>query len=190
MEENTMKQVAKMLVLGVVFILSVGYINIYERNENMDSKCLEIIGVALNEKNEVIDGVEVRLLRKNEEMEWIEITNVFHHDHNFKFVLDVNEYYTIEVSKPGFVTRSIVVSTELPQTVNPKPIFTYGFEVTLFKEKAGVDDYYLDFPVALVGYNKKSKVFENSKNYTHHIKGKIKADYDKAMVESMFNGKY
>lgn len=185
-----MKSIVKMLVLGIVFISSVGYINIYERKGNMDSKCLEVIGVALNENNEVIDGAEVKLLRKSEEMEWIEITNVPHHDHNFKFVLDVNEYYTIEISKPGFVNRSIFISTHLPATISLKPIFTYVFEVTLFKDKKGVDDYYLDFPVALVGYNKETEVFDNSKNYTYHIKNKIKAEYDKAKVENMINGKY
>ena len=166
-----MKKLAKIILLGITFVASVGYIKIAKTK---DTKCLEIIGVALDEKNELIDGVQVTLFKKNEELEWVEVTSASHHDHNFKFVLDANEYYTIEVYKPGFVKRLVVVSTQLPENVSIKPIFSFGFEVTLFKEKKGVDDYYLDFPVALVGYSKSSGVFENSYNYTHHIKNKIK----------------
>lgn len=190
MEDKKMKLIIQMIVWGTVFITGVGYINIKERKMHEEGKCLEVIGVAVNEKNEPINGVEVKLFRKNEEMEWMEVTNATHHDHNFNFVLDVNEYYTIEVSKAGYVKRLVVISTQLPVKVSSKPIFTYGFEVTLFKEKKGMDDYYLDFPVALISYNKKSGVFENNYNYTHHIKGKIKAELDRVMVENMMNGKY
>lgn len=185
-----MKLIIQMIVWGTVFITGVGYINITESEKYMDEKILEVIGVAVNEKNQPIDGVEVKLLRKNEEMEWLEVTSAKHHDHNFKFILDVNEYYTIEVSKAGYVKRLIVISTQLPANVKRSPIYTYGFEVKLFEEKKGVDDYYLDFPIALIGYNKKSKVFENNNNYTYHIKGKIKAELDRVQVENMINGKF
>lgn len=185
-----MKQIITLIVVGTIFITSVGYININEKNKYNESKCLEVIGVALNEKNEVVDGVEVKLFKKNEEMEWIEITSVPYHNHSFKFILDENEYYTIEVSKPGYVKRLIIVSTQLPQNVNPKPLFTFGFEVVLFKEVKEADDYYLDFPIALIGYDAKNKVFDNHYNYTYHIKKNIKAEFDRVKVQNMMNGKY
>jgi hypothetical protein len=178
------------LFLGICLISSLGFTSINVKKESAEPKeCLQVIGIAIGENNEPIDGVEVRLLKKNEEMEWVNVTNVPYHDHNFEFILEANEYYTIEVSKPGFVKRSVVISTQLPANVSVKPLFRYEFDVTLFKEKKGMDDYYLDFPVALVGYSKKDAVFENSPSYTKHIKAKIKAESDHAMVESMMNGK-
>ena len=184
-----MKKLLVTIVIGVIFISSVGYVNSHEKKNNENSKCLEIIGVALDEKNELLAGVEVKLFKKNEEMELIEITSVPYHNHNFKFLLDVNEYYTIEVSKAGYVKRLIVVSTQLPETVSPKPIFTFLFEVMLFKEVKEADDYYLDFPIALIGYDAKNKVFDNNYNYTYHIKKNIKAELDKVKVQKMFNGR-
>lgn len=174
MEDKNMKLIMKMMVFGIVFFTNVGYINVNNKSKMEDNYCLEIIGIALDEKNQAINGVQVSLLKKNEEMEWVEVTSVKHHDHNFKFILEANEYYTIEVSKPGYVKRLITVSTILPANVALKPLFSFGFEVVMFKEKAGVDDYYLDFPIALIGYNPKTEVFENNYSYTYHIKNKIK----------------
>ena len=140
-----------------------------------DSKvCLEIIGMAINEKNEPMDEVSVKLFQENEEMECVEVTCVNYHDHNFVFNLNSDKYYTIEISKPGYVTRLVAISTTLPQDVNPEPIFKYAFDIMLYKEKKGVEDYYLDFPIALIGYNSKHDVFENHDAYTQHIKSKIK----------------
>ena len=114
------------------------------------------------------------MYKENEELEWAEVTNVAYHDHNFQFILDANQYYTIEVSKPGYLKRFVAISTVLPNNIEITPIFTFEFDVVLLKEKKIVDDYYLDFPVALISYNKKSEVFENNNNYTNHIKTKIK----------------
>lgn len=167
--------VIKKLLIGIIFIASAGYTNgPFKRHSSDPQPCLEVVGIALGENNEAIDGVEVKLFRENEEMEWVEITHVTYHDHNFTFTLDVNSYYTIEVSKPGFVKRSVAISTKLPSDISIKTLFKYGFEVVLFKEKKELNDFYLDFPVALISYNPKTEVFENSTTYTRHIKSKIK----------------
>jgi hypothetical protein len=138
------------------------------------NECLQVIGMAIDEKNEPLDDVSVKLFQENEEMEWIEVTCVGYHDHNFVFNLKANEYYTIEISKSGYVTRSVAISTVLPENVEAKPMFKYGFDVVLFKEKKGVDDFYFDFPVALISYDAKHQIFENHDSYTKHIKEKIK----------------
>ncbi len=136
--------------------------------------CLEVYGIALDSAEQPINGVSVKLYKENDELEWTEVTSVDYHDHMFGFKLDVNEHYTIEVSKDGYVTRSVAISTILPSTVSLKQLFHYEFEVQLFKENKAMDDYYLDFPVALVSYDAKNDVFDNSTNYTKHIKTKIK----------------
>ena len=136
--------------------------------------CLEVYGIALDSAEQPINGVSVKLYKENDELEWTEVTSVAYHDHMFGFKLDVNEHYTIEVSKDGYVTRSVAISTMIPSTVSLEQLFHYEFEVQLFKENKAMDDYYLDFPVALVSYDAKNDVFDNNNNYTKHIKTKIK----------------
>lgn len=135
--------------------------------------CLQIIGIAI-EKDIPIDGVVVKLYKENEELHWEEITSVVYHEHSFSFNLNRNTYYTVEVSKNGYVTRSIGISTTLPDNVIIGDVkFTFEFELELFKEKKHVNDYYLDFPVALIKYSETNQVFEYDTKYTKHIKSKI-----------------
>lgn len=146
--------------------------------------CLEVVGIAMDENDKPIDGVEVKLFKENEELEWTEITSVTYHDHRFSFKLDADEYYTIEISKPGYVTRSVGISTLIPAAVSLDDLFHYEFELSMFKEKKGADDYYLDFPVALISYDQKRDVFDYSTSYTTHIKTMIKQTVDEASNKS------
>ena len=145
-----------------------------------DQVCLEVLGIAMDSNNKPIDGVEVKLYRENDEQEWIQVTSVMYHEHSFLFKLEANEYYTIEISKPGFVTRSVGISTVIPKDVSLEEKFRYEFEVELFKEKKNVNDFYLDFPVALISYNAERDVFDNNANYTRHIKTMIRQTVDEA----------
>jgi hypothetical protein len=163
------------LIAFSIFCISADAHNKNSKKDTVKSSvCLEVIGIALDENDLPINGVEVKLFKENEELEWTEITNVLYHEHSFLFNLDANEYYTIEISKPGYVSRSVGISTKLPSTVSFAPIFHYEFEVSLFKEQKINDDFYLDFPVALISYDPKRDVFDNSILYTNHIKTKIR----------------
>jgi 5-hydroxyisourate hydrolase-like protein (transthyretin family) len=131
--------------------------------------CLEIFGLAM-EHGKPIDGVSVKLYKENEELEWTEITSVVYHEHSFNFRLDANSYYTIEISKPGYVSRSVAVNTKIPNYIALETKFRYEFEVELFRTQQTFDEYYLDFPVALIRYDDKRDIFLNSAGYTKHIK--------------------
>lgn len=161
--------------LTLLFLLQTIYLFGQNKSHAKDDTtiCLQIIGLAI-EKTIPIDGVIVKLYKENEELHWEEITSVVYHEHSFSFNLSKNNYYTVEVSKPGYVTRSIGISTSLPDNVIIGGVkFTFEFDVELFKEKMNSDDYYLDFPVALIKYNEVSGVFEYDSKYTKHIKTKI-----------------
>jgi len=165
----------KNLVSVLLMIVAISFTS--QANEMKDSlssiTCLEVIGIAVDEDNKPIDGVEVRLYKENEELEWTEITSVAYHEHSFIFNLAPNEYYTIEISKKGFVSRLVAISTKIPSNISLEEKFHYEFEVSLFKVKKQSDDYYLDFPVALISYNKERDVFDNNYAYTRHIKSMI-----------------
>lgn len=161
------------LILGIISINWMSFPQQFQV-EKMDTtiKCLQVTGIAVDEHEEVLDGVEITLFKRNEEMEWGQVSMVPYHDHNFTFTLDRDEYYTIQVSKPGYAKRLIVFSTSMPEGVS-KETLNYEFVVSLFKEKKFKDDFYLDFPIALISYNKKRNNFENNDKYTHFIKSNL-----------------
>lgn len=165
----------------VLFMCSIFSLKTFAQTDSTgsssDSVCLKIQGLAMS-KGQPIDGVNAKLYRENEEMEMVEITSVSHHSHDFFFNLDKNSYYTIEVSKPGYITRMISISTKLPPGVKTEPIFEYQIELEMHKEKAGVDDYYLDFPIALIDYDPVKDVFVSHGKYTAYIKARIKETMD------------
>jgi hypothetical protein len=166
-----MKTLTNLFLIGGLIVFSSFTAN--KNKTDASTVCLEVIGIAVDETNKPIDGAEIKLYKENEELEWIEITSVIYHEHSFVFNLEANQYYTIEISKNGFVSRSVAISTNLPAGVSYSPMFHYEFEVSLFKKK-DANDYYLDFPVALISYNSKKDVFLNNDIYTNHIKTKIK----------------
>ncbi|MEO6902861.1 MAG: hypothetical protein ABI315_06865 [Bacteroidia bacterium] len=147
--------------------------------QSNDTVCLEITGIVEHE-GMLIDGVKIKLYKENEEMEMTEITSTPYHDHTFKFKLLKNAYYAIEVSKEGYIARMISISTQLPANVNVKPIFKYEFHLEMFKNKDGLDDYYLDFPVALIDYDANKDLFMSHEKYTRFIKGKINESVKKS----------
>lgn len=166
----------------VLFMCSIFNLKSFAQTDSTgsaDSICLKIQGLAMS-NGQPIDGVNAKLYRENEEMEMVEVTSVSHHSHDFFFNLNKNSYYTIEVSKPGYITRMISISTKLPHGVKTEPVFEYQIELEMHKEKAGVDDYYLDFPIALIDYDPVKDVFVAHGKYTAYIKAKIKETMDAA----------
>jgi hypothetical protein len=138
-----------------------------------DTVCLKIKGLAICE-GKPLDGVNAKLYKENDEMEMVEVTSVSHHSHDFFFNLVKNSYYTIEISKPGYISRMISISTKLPPGVKVDPIFEYEIELEMHKERQVADDYYLDFPIALIDYDPVKDVFVSHGKYTAYIKAKIK----------------
>jgi hypothetical protein len=135
--------------------------------------CLRVVGIATS-KNEPLDGVEITLFKENEELIWEQITSIPYHDHSFMFDLHRNAQYSILISKEGFNSRLVSINTMLPDSVSKiNAIYIFEFEVDLVKIKKVEDDFYLDFPVAIISYNKSSGVFENHDDYTKHIKQKM-----------------
>src|ERR1700746_84799 len=154
-----MKKTIPLLVI-ILLIFTPAFAQKKEVKANDTTVCLQVIGLAVG-KGVPIDGAIVKLYKENEELEWEEVARVVYHEPAFSFDLKGNSYYTIEVSKPGYVTRSVGISTALPDDFVVGDVkFTFEFDVELFKVKQGADDYYLDFPVALIKFNEAAKKFE------------------------------
>ena len=111
-------------------------------------------------------GAEVALLKGNE----IVATAKTDKGGRFGFKLDLNTDYAMEFRQAGFVAKRIAIDTRMPK---PRPGQEYELvplDITislLEKERyngAPTDD--LDFPFALIKFNKKTFTFEQDAEYT------------------------
>lgn len=130
--------------------------------------CLEICAQAVW-NGEAQKGVTMVLYCGNEEVMRIDSTEFS----KVYFTLKRDRNYTVQISKDGFVPRLVSISTYVPSSVPLKPIFRFEFEVEMLEQVKGEDNFYIDFPVALVSFNKSKDCFEHSRKYTSRIKREI-----------------
>lgn len=123
-------------------------------------------------------GVTVRLYKGNNEEIRVDSTN----RKGVVFMLERNQQYTVELSKAGRFTRRVSISTELPDGYGTGPVFRYMMSVDLPSSLDLGDDFYMDFPIALIRYNEKKDRFEHSKSYTAHIKAKMEQHRVESLV--------
>jgi hypothetical protein len=93
----------------------------------------------------------------------------------FKFNLKKNGYYGIRISKKGFVPRLISVCTDLEGGDISNKIYRFRFDTKLISVE-GADELNkdaLDFPIAVISFDRKKGWFYYSKKYTSQIKRKI-----------------
>ena len=88
----------------------------------------------------------------------------------FKFFPPKDSYYAIRITKKGYVTRLISVYTQLPDANNK--YFRLVFTTNLIEEARAksLDKEALDFPIAIISYNKRRKHFNYNEKYTTNIK--------------------
>jgi hypothetical protein len=91
----------------------------------------------------------------------------------FKLPLDKN--FKIEISKTGFVTKYIMISTKVPN--DKRDIFSFSFDVDLFEEIKGLDVSVLKQPIAKVAYNLTLEGFAYDVAYTSRINTDLKKMY-------------
>lgn len=134
---------------------------------NDTADCLAVVGTFNNKKN--VKNVWAYLFLENQVIDSVETYT----KKGFAFILKPNRKYSILISRTGYYSRLVSISTILPPGVLPEPVFIFGFKCELLKQKNKVDDYWLDFPIAQVAYDPESKIFEYDKKYTQTIKEEL-----------------
>jgi len=148
-----------------------------------ENTCLQVIGSALDENGFPLSGIEIILLKDNEEL----VKQMVYSDEDAQnmifYGLTRNAHYSIVISKEGYVSRLISISTDLPDDVKiRKNIFVFEFEVSLYAVSDTDNNYYLDFPIAIISYDPASDGFVNHNQYTQHIKKKIQGDREEMAI--------
>lgn len=93
---------------------------------------------------------------------------------SFRYVLKKNSFYGIRVTKKGFVPRLISVNTAI--TSESDRVHKFSFETALPDESEleYLNHDALDFPVAIIYYDKQDDSFCHNQQYTTSIKREMR----------------
>jgi hypothetical protein len=93
----------------------------------------------------------------------------------FRFRLVKNQQYSIKMEGSGFVSRLLSISTHLPEEVSISPVFRFHFETELIEQNnaKALNNYALDFPIALISFDPQKSIFDYNRKYTARIKKEI-----------------
>lgn len=101
-----------------------------------------IKGYVVDENNKKLSNIEINIFEENSLL-YTEIISK-----KFNYHLAINKYYTIEISKEGYYTKRIVVST-IASRFDIEP---FECNIELVKIEEGKDEDEFDFPVAIIEY--------------------------------------
>ena len=87
--------------------------------------------------------------------------------------LEFNKTYTLEYTKPGYVTKRIQINTRVPDEEKNEVFGPIDFAVELFKDYEGLETVIFDKPVAKIFYKPRANGFTYDVEYSRLIKDKI-----------------
>ncbi len=123
-------------------------------------EALEIKG-EITFEDETLEGAFVELYENNDVVDAFETKK----NGKFKFTLYNEHIYTIQITKKGYYTKRISVSTKLPADYEDFQKFEFNVGL-VSKDEADYDPYLSEYPSALISFDKKKKEFTYDKNYT------------------------
>lgn len=139
-----------------------GYVRQLKSDEEEDSKSHEV---------KPLDSVLITIY--NGDIPYSEIWTNKKGKCTFKLPLD--KVFKIEISRKGFVTKYITVTTKVPN--DQKTIFNFSFDVELFESVQGLDVSVLKNPIAKVSYNLGMEGFAYDVAYTSKINTELRKMY-------------
>ncbi|NNC85277.1 MAG: hypothetical protein HKN75_04290 [Bacteroidia bacterium] len=96
----------------------------------------------------------------------------------FNFILQFNHVYLFTFSKPGFVTKKILIDTHIPDEVaaEGKRFDPFEFIVTVFSQTDTENKYTYNQPVARIHYSEFIEEFDYDTDYTKSMQARFDAD--------------
>ncbi|MFN6115450.1 MAG: hypothetical protein ACK46G_08525 [Flavobacteriales bacterium] len=90
----------------------------------------------------------------------------------FELSLDIDQMYTLIVTKPGYEMKVIYIDASLPKDLVTYP--DYECSLSLLPVNArNIDPFYTDFPGAIVRWNPEMGGFYHSEHYLSHIQTRL-----------------
>ena len=122
---------------------------------------LPLLG-SITEQGKRCAGATINLYEDND------VINTFKTPRNgrFQLLLHSNKYYTLEVTKKGFVQKRIVIDTDMDNLQKSAPVYQCDLDIVPNHLFRGIDIGDLDFPMAIVRFDTKTREFTHDKIYT------------------------
>jgi hypothetical protein len=154
--------------LSFFFLVSC-YHSMYASPVTDSSRCVEIDGLI---ENANIKNTEclIELVCSNTVVESVVLKNG---KKKFTLHLKKNAFYTIKISKKGYITRLICVDTKISRGYYEKYSFSFETKLPDEAEAEKLNKDYLDFPIALIYFDVRKDCFVFDKEYTSRLKKEI-----------------
>jgi hypothetical protein len=160
-------------IIRTFAVVALGFIcNImYSGNMEPDSMCLRLVGKISKTPQSAGQTYTVQLIDNSK----VIATQVVKAGKNFKFDVNRNGWYGLQVKNEDCVSKLISVSTHVPG-IEEGEAYLVSFEMDepfSVCESQYLDSDAIDFPLALISYEKNSDNFNYSEEYTKNIKNKL-----------------
>ncbi|MFM1745354.1 MAG: hypothetical protein RLZZ630_1291 [Bacteroidota bacterium] len=109
----------------------------------------------------------------------------FRGERNMELRLDYNAEYQIDFTKPGYITKSIKVNTQVPSKRLADGFEPYKIGIRLFKQYAGVNIVIFNQPVALIRYLPDIDDVGYDTDYTKAVLSEIKRAEEELNFKAM-----
>lgn len=128
--------------------------------------CIEIDGQVLIPKDDSLKAYKIELLCHNTVVD----SGIVVDNESFLLKVKKNSWYTIRIIKQGYFPLVVSIDTKLPEHNSENHKF--HFDTELIKESYVniQDDDAVDFPIAIVSYDKSINTFSPIKQYSSNIR--------------------
>lgn len=126
---------------------------------------LPVVGFVTEEGKKCADA-QVSIYEGNQ------LVNRFHTPRNGKFqlLMHMDKYYTLEVSKTGYISKRVAFDTRVDSKQIQVPVYELDLDLIPTIVLGDQDTGDLDFPMAVVSYVPKEKAFIHNEEYTSHMR--------------------
>lgn len=148
-------------------ISAMGQAKLVDRRDQAQGWYVPVHGRVLVD-GKTTDGYVVHLFKDNVEMGEVASNK----KGRFELELDLDQTYTLELVKEGFMRKYIYLDTSVPKDLVQYP----SYECTVGLEKnaaSNIDPFYRDFPSAIIRYDAELGGFNHNEHYYTHIQTKL-----------------
>jgi hypothetical protein len=127
------------------------------------------VTVVVTQDGGAAEQITVTLYKDN-----IQVTQLLPTEHSaFELALDLDSYYSIRISKPGFRDKLVFVDSHLPDGVQRFGDYVCEVHLEPMERFSHSDPFYLDFPSAVVRWDATKQDYDHSEEYLTDIQGKV-----------------
>ena len=157
-----MKTTIKTLAAAII-CLAISTSTLIGKNKQTSTTDFVVNGLIIKTEKKLDSKCKLELFCENNLIE-SSLTNL---NKPFEYKLQKNHWYTIRVTKEGFLPLLISFNTEVENgEVITEGFFQFETELISLEQAKYMDKDLIDFPVGLVAYNKETKAFEARDQYT------------------------